>query len=93
MAERNKSTEPGMSQTNLGAVAGGVIGSAGGLFAVGIPPAIVARSLQGLFSTPTIAVICFFIAGILGMVIGGVLGPQARRLSPNPWMEREWQAG
>jgi hypothetical protein len=70
---------------NLGAVGGGVVGSVGGLFAVGIPPAVVLRSLQALFSTPKIAIICFFIAGIAGLILGGQLGIQLRKrraLSP-----------
>ncbi len=87
MAEGDNLREPGMGEINLGALAGGVVGSIGGLFAVGIPPAILFRSLHALFSTPKLAVICFFIAGILGLLIGGQIGPRIRRISPNPWAE------
>lgn len=78
---------PEWGNLNTGAVAGAVVGSIGGLFAVGIPPAIVFRSFQAMFSTPKLAVICFIISGLLGMVIGGLLGPRIGRATGNPWAE------
>jgi len=84
MALRDNLPEPGLENINVGAFAGAVVGSIGGLLAVGIPPAIVFRSLQAMFSTPKIAIICFFISGLLGLIIGGILGNLMRTRSGNP---------
>jgi hypothetical protein len=78
---------PDLGRLNFGAVSGAVVGSVGGLFAVGIPPAIVFRSIQAMFSTPKIAVICFVISGVIGMMLGGVVGAWVSRRSFSQWPE------
>ena len=72
---------------NFGSLSGAVVGSVGGLFSVGIPPAIVFHDIQALFQTPKLAVICFVIAGALGWLIGGQLGPVLGRKYNSPWAE------
>lgn len=70
---------PGPRRFNLGALAGGVVGAIGGLFAISIAPAIIGHSLRLLFSTPNLGLICFFISGIVGALLGGLLGPRLGR--------------
>jgi hypothetical protein len=87
MADRNELRKPGLGEMNLGSLAGAVVGSVGGLFSVGIPPAIVFHDMQALFQTPKIAVICFVIAGAMGWLIGGQMGPVFGRRYNTPWAE------
>jgi hypothetical protein len=68
--------KPSFGETNLGALVGAMVGSVGGLFAVGIAPAIVGRSLALLFSTPILSLASWIISGCLGWAIGGQLGPR-----------------
>jgi hypothetical protein len=67
---------PGFGETNLGALAGAVVGAIGGLFAIGIGPAIVGKNLALLFGTPILALISWVVSGLLGWVLGGQLGPR-----------------
>jgi hypothetical protein len=46
------------------------------LFAVGIAPAILGRNPALLFSTPTLALICWLISGPVGWLAGGQIGPR-----------------
>ena len=62
--------------TNLGAVAGAVVGSVGGLFAVGLPPAILARNPALLFGTPILGLLCWLVSGTVGWFLGGQIGPR-----------------
>ncbi len=68
--------KPGLGELNLGALAGAVVGSIGGLFAVGLAPAIILRDFARLFGTPKLGMICWLIAGALGWFIGGQIGPR-----------------
>jgi hypothetical protein len=65
---------PGFGEANLGALAGAVVGAIGGLFAIGIGPAIAARNLALLFGTPILGLISWVICGLLGWVLGGQIG-------------------
>ncbi len=67
---------PGMWQASLGSLIGAVVGAIGGLFAVGIAPAIIERNLAVLFATPVLGFICWVVSGIGGWVLGGQLGPR-----------------
>ena len=66
---------PGLGQSNLGAVVGAVVGATGGLFAVGIAPAIMAKNPALLFLHPMLGVIGMFIGGPIGWLAGGQIGP------------------
>jgi hypothetical protein len=73
--------KPGFGEANYGAVAGAIVGAIGGLFSPGLPEAIIVRDLSVLFSTPRIGLICLLIAGPIGWILGGQIGP---RLARNP---------
>jgi len=67
---------PSFGEANMGALAGAVVGAIGGLFAVGIAPAIIGRDLALLFATPMLGFICWLVSGPLGWFLGGQLGPR-----------------
>jgi hypothetical protein len=67
---------PVVGEVNLGALVGAVVGSVGGLLAVGAAPAILARNPALLFGTPILALAGWLIAGLLGWFLGGQLGPR-----------------
>jgi hypothetical protein len=68
--------KPGFGETNLGAVTGAATGSIGGLFSVGIVPAIARRDIMGLFDSPVLALISWLVCIICGWLIGGQIGPR-----------------
>ena len=68
--------KPALGQASLGALAGAVVAAVGGLFAVGIAPAIVGRHAALLFATPRLGLLCWLISGLAGWLIGGQIGPQ-----------------
>jgi hypothetical protein len=68
--------KPPIGEYNLGALAGAVVGSIGGLFAIGLPPAIFHRNLAFLFATPILGLICGLVCGVVGWFIGGQVGPR-----------------
>jgi hypothetical protein len=67
---------PHFGEFNLGALAGAVVGSVGGLFAIGLANAIIGRNLRLLFATPNLGLVCWVIGGIVGWLFGGQLGPR-----------------
>src|ERR1043166_6073351 len=67
---------PGFGEANMGALAGAVIGAIGGLFAIGIGPAIAGRNIRLLVGTPIFAILSLLICGSLAWIIGGQLGPR-----------------
>jgi len=70
------SRRPSIAEANLAALIAAVIGSIGGLFALGIAPAIITGNPQFLASVPTLNVISFFVCGVIGWLLGGQLGPR-----------------
>jgi hypothetical protein len=74
-------------EANFGAIAGAMIGAVGGLFAIGIPPAIIYRSGAALFGTPKLALISFLVSGLIGWFIGGQFGPLVGQKLNNPRAE------
>jgi len=67
---------PGFGEANMGALVGAVIGAIGGLFAIGIGPAIVGKNIRFLVGTPILAILSLMVCGALGWIIGGQLGPR-----------------
>ena len=68
--------KPGLGESNLGAVVGAVVGATGGLFAVGIAPAIMARNLALVIGYPRVGVLCMVVSGLIGWLLGGQIGPR-----------------
>jgi uncharacterized membrane protein YeaQ/YmgE (transglycosylase-associated protein family) len=68
--------KPGLGESNLGALVGAVVGATGGLFAVGIAPAIIERKLAFLFRYPSVGVFCMVVSGLIGWLLGGQIGPR-----------------
>jgi hypothetical protein len=68
--------KPALGEINLGALAGAVVASIGGLFAIDIAEAVIHRNAALLLSTPTLSVICWLINLPLGWLIGGQVGPR-----------------
>jgi hypothetical protein len=68
--------KPSLGEYNLGALAGAVVGSIGGLFAVGLPPAVHARNPALLFGTPMLGMLSWLLSGLLGWFLGGQAGPR-----------------
>jgi hypothetical protein len=67
---------PAFGEANMGALAGAVIGAIGGLFAIGIGPAIAGKNVRLLVDTPILGIISLIVCGTLGWIIGGQLGPR-----------------
>ena len=67
---------PSFGEANMGALSGAVVGAIGGLFAIGIGPAILGRNLALLFGTPILGLICCIVSGIIGWLLGGQVGPR-----------------
>jgi hypothetical protein len=67
---------PRFGQGSLGALIGAVVGAIGGLFAVGIAPAILAHEPALLFAARKLGLICWLISGLMGWLLGGQFGPR-----------------
>jgi hypothetical protein len=78
---------PSIGEYNLGALAGAVVGSIGGLFAVGLPPAILARNPALLFGMPILGLISWLVSGLLGWFLGGQVGPRVGEKFDHPQAE------
>jgi len=65
-----------LGEFNLGALAGAIVGSIGGLFAIGVVRAILHRNVTQVFETPILATVSWLICGILGWLAGGQIGPR-----------------
>jgi hypothetical protein len=68
--------KPPLGEYNMGALAGAVVGSIGGLFAIGVVRAILGRNIALLLGMPILGVASFLICGIAGWLVGGQIGPR-----------------
>jgi hypothetical protein len=68
--------KPPLGELNLGSLVGAIIGSIGGLFAIGVVRALLGRNVALIFSTPILGLVSWLICGIAGWLIGGQLGPR-----------------
>lgn len=78
---------PRFGQGSLGAVVGAAVGAIGGLFAVGVAPAILQRNAAALFATPTLGLVCWLVSGLAGWGLGGQLGVRLGRRYGQQWVE------
>ena len=60
----------------MGALAGAIIGSIGGLFAIGLPPAILAHNPALLFRYPILGLLSWIVSGLVAWFLGGQIGPR-----------------
>ena len=67
---------PGFGEANQGAMAGLVVGSIGGLFAIGVAHALVRGNISFLIATPKLSLLSWVISGPVGWLVGGQLGPR-----------------
>ena len=65
-----------LGEYNLGALAGTVVGSIGGLFAIGVVRAILGRNVALLLATPILGLVSWLVCGVLGWLVGGQIGPR-----------------
>ena len=79
--------KPSIGEFNLGALAGAVVGSIGGLFSVGLPPAILARNPALLFGTPILGLLSWLLSGLVGWFLGGQVGPRVAEKSESQQAE------
>jgi hypothetical protein len=68
--------KPPLGEFNLGALAGAVVGSIGGLFAIGVVRAILGRNLALIFSMPILGMVSWVVCGVAGWLAGGQIGPR-----------------
>ena len=68
--------KPPLGEYNLGSLAGAVVGSIGGLFAIGVVRAILGRNLALVFATPILGMLSWVVCGIAGWLVGGQIGPR-----------------
>ena len=61
---------------SLSAVVGAIVGSIGGLFAIGLPRAILGQNIALLFATPKVALLGWLLGGVVGWFLGGLIGPR-----------------
>ncbi|HNZ74653.1 MAG TPA: hypothetical protein PKN20_00850 [Verrucomicrobiota bacterium] len=69
-------SKPPMEGYSLSAMIGAIVGSIGGLFAIGGVRAILAHNLTLVFRFPILGFLCFLICGLAGWFLGGFLGPR-----------------
>ena len=74
------SRRPPIGEANLAALIAGVIGSIGGLFALGLVPAILYRAPEWLVRWPKHNLFSFFLCGSVAWLLGGQIGPRLQRL-------------
>jgi hypothetical protein len=67
-------------QYSASAVLGAVIGSIGGLFAIGLVRAILGQNLALIFRFRILGFLSWIICGVAGWVLGGILGPRCGQL-------------
>jgi hypothetical protein len=67
---------PPFGEANMGALVGAVVGATGGLFAVGVGPAIASRNLALLFLYPTLGLASCLVSGPVAWLLGGQIGPR-----------------
>ena len=68
--------KPPLGEYNLGSLAGAIVGSIGGLFAIGVVHAILGRNIALVFATSILGLLSWVVCGIAGWLVGGQIGPR-----------------
>jgi hypothetical protein len=68
--------KPPLGEYNMGALAGAVVGSIGGLFAIGVVRAVLGRNIALLLELQKLGLMSFLVCGIAGWLVGGQIGPR-----------------
>jgi hypothetical protein len=68
--------KPPLGEFNLGSLAGAIVGSIGGLFAIGVVRALLGRNIALIFSMPILGMVSWLVCGIAGWFAGGQIGPR-----------------
>ena len=68
--------KPPLGEYNHGALAGAIVGSIGGLFAIGVVRAVLGRNIALILSLPILGMASWIICGIAGWLAGGQIGPR-----------------
>ena len=69
-------SEPPLREYSLSAIVGAIVGSIGGLFAIGLVRAILGRNIALLISMPILGLVSWVVCGTVGWLLGGQLGPR-----------------
>ena len=75
---------PPDGKSQLGALAGVIVGATGGLFAVGLAPSILERNPVYLFATPMLSLGGWIISGFSGWFLGDRAGRIMRKVFKKP---------
>jgi hypothetical protein len=71
---------PSIGEANLAALIGAATGSIGGLFALGLAPAIMYRAPEWLVRWPKLNLFSFCLCGAVAWMISGQIGPRLQGL-------------
>jgi hypothetical protein len=72
--------KPSFGEASRGALAGAIVGGIGGLFGVGLAPALLERNLSLLLGMPMLGLLCWLISLPIGWILGGQIGPRLGKL-------------
>jgi hypothetical protein len=67
---------PSIGEANRSALIGAAIGSIGGLFALGLAPAIMYHSPEWIMRWPKLNLFSFCLCGTVAWLLGGQIGPR-----------------
>jgi hypothetical protein len=73
-------SKPPLGEYSLSALVGAMVGSIGGLFAIGLVRAVIYHNIVWLLSFRILGLLSFLICGGLGWVLGGQIGPRLGEL-------------
>ena len=68
-----------LDEYSLSAMVGAIVGSIGGLFAIGLVRAILAHNIVLIFSFPILGFLSWIVCGVAGWLLGGRIGPLVRQ--------------
>jgi len=69
-------SKPPLGEYSLSALVGAIVGSIGGLFAIGLVRAILGHNIILLLRFPILGFLSWLVCGGVGWVLGGQIGPR-----------------